>query len=189
MLNKILAILLVVMVWFNAWLVLNPPPKPPPEIKYITQYATIEKPVYVPVDKPVYIDKPVYVDVEKPVYVEKVIEQITYRNIFDRQWESVGQFTAWYLTQGFTLLFPYEAYPMDCDDYAEWVSRQALEQGYQVSIALTWQGMYYGKKVTDIFTQQVSGHTGSLVEIQGTFYYFEPRIDEFKGLIKIAPRD
>jgi hypothetical protein len=52
-------------------------------------------------------------------------DNIVYRDIYTRQWESVEQFTAWYDSQNFTLLFN-PAPRSDCDDYAQWVQERAL---------------------------------------------------------------
>ena len=111
------------------------------------------------------------------------------REPIPKEWKSPDEFEIWYKAQGFTLLFPSDAYLVDCDDYAEQVRLKALKQAYSISDALTWGGMYYHKRVTDQYTDAQLGHVGSLVEIQGTYYYFEPEIDNFDGLIKVTEKD
>jgi hypothetical protein len=125
----------------------------------------------------------------REVEVVKETVSIVYQNRLPQDWESIEQFIDWYYSQGFTLLFPSGAYTVDCDDYAEWVNREALKQSYHISDALTWNGMYYNKRVTNNYTSQIPGHVGNLVLIQGAYYYFEPMIKDFNGLIKVAPRD
>ena len=146
----------------------------------ITVPTYIEKPQYEIVEKPVYIVRPVYEIVEIPV-----VEEITkWRNIYPRQFESVEDFVEWYETQEFTLLYPSGDYTVDCDDYAEMVQRKALEQGYAISQALTWNGQYYDMKVNNIF----SGHVGNIVLIDNAYYYFEPNPEEF-FIRKLIERD
>ena len=142
------------------------------------------------VDRVEYMDRVEYIDRPEYRVIEKITYRNIYRNIYSRQWESIEQFTDWYYAQNFTALFPSGAYIADCDDYAEWVQTKALEQGYSISIALTWHGkLYNNKKVTNEYKPGQPGHVGNMVEIQGVYYYFEPAIDRFNGLIKIIRRD
>lgn len=140
----------------------------------------VDRPYYQVIEKPVYIDRPVYEVVEKPT----VVEVIKWRNIYNKQFENVEQFTKWYKSQGFTVLLPSGAYNVDCDDYAELVQRKALEQGYAISQALTLNGKYYGIRVNEIN----NGHVGNIVLIDNAYYYFEPNPEKFY-IKKIIDRD
>jgi hypothetical protein len=158
-----------------------------PEPYPVTEYQTITQLKYVDrwhEPEIITVTNTIVKEIEKPVEVEKVV----YRNRLPQEWESVEQFEDWYYSQGFTILFN-PSPRNDCDDYAEWVNREALKQSYHISDALTWNGMYYNKKVTNNYKPREPGHAGNLVLIQGTYYYFEPKIDEFNGLIKVTDRD
>jgi len=122
--------------------------------------------------------------------VEVPIEKIVYQNTYSRQWESTEQFIDWYHAQEFTLLMPSSIMTVDCDDYADWVQTTALEQGYSVSVAIVWYGkIYNGKLVSSTFTNEYPGHAGCMVDIAGAYYFFEPEVNKFNGLIKIADKD
>ena len=156
----------------------------------------LNPPQFIKVPYPILVDywhEPQIVTVNvteiREIEVVKEVEKIVYHHRSPQEWESIEQFTEWYYSQGFTLLFPSGAYVVDCDDYAEWVNREALKQSYHISDALTWYSMYYNKKVTDKYTSQEPGHAGNLVLIQGIYYYFEPNIKDFKGLIKVTDKD
>lgn len=112
---------------------------------------------------------------ENPVEVEVPIEAIKYRNIFPREFESVEQFEEWYWEQISAIKLNYK-----CVDYAKWLQRTALTQGYSVSQALVWWGRYYSVKVSD----DVRCHAGNLALIADTYYYVEPHPKWFK-VIKI----
>jgi len=109
-------------------------------------------------------------------------------NVFiTRQWDSIEQFTYWYNQQGFTdEIDPTSAEKVDCDDYALRLQTRAMSQGYAVSIALSWQGIYYGVIVDDSGWKR--GHAACLVDIGGMYYYVEPAPTQF-SLIAIASRD
>ena len=144
-----------------------------------TEYVTLPPEIiYERVEMPVEVIKEVEVLVEVPVEVVK------WRNIYPRTFESVEEFKEWYLAQNFNPLLPSSAYTVDCDDYAEWLQRKALEQGYSVSIALIKNGYYYGAKVSDV----KEGHAGNLVLIDGVFYYVESEPSKF-SVIKVISRD
>lgn len=155
----------------------------PPKIEYIEKYVT--EIVY----REVPYEVPVYYETVVETVIEVEVEKTVYRNIYSRSWESEEQFIEWYYAQGFTFLVPSGEYKIDCEDYAKWVQREALEQGYRVSIALTWFGKYYNVRVNDKFTDRAPGHAGNLVEIKGVFYYFEPQIEDFKGLVRVVSGD
>ena len=143
-----------------------------------------------PISEPiVYLYKQWVLKVEYQTDNGTVIYPALQREPIPKQWQSVQEFEDWYRAQGFTLLFPSDDYLVDCDDYAEQVRLKALKQAYSISDALTWNGRYYNKRVTDAYTSEQPGHVGSLVEIQDTYYYFEPEIDKFNGLVKVIERD
>jgi len=157
----------------------------PYEVKVLELYPIIEYVDRWHEPEVITVNNTILKEIEKPVEVEKVV----YRNRLPQEWESVEQFENWYYSQGFTLLMTSGAYTVDCDDYAEWVNREALKQSYHISDALTWNGMYYNKKVTNKYKPEQPGHVGGLVLIQGTYYYFEPMIKDFNGLVKVVDRD
>jgi hypothetical protein len=164
----------------------------PLPVQASSKQPEVEKRVEIQV--PVYVDRPYYQFVEKLVYIDRLIYKITgkpsivevikWRNIYHREFQSVEQFTEWYRSQGFTVLFPSGSYNVDCDDYAELVQIKALEQGYTISQALILNGNYYGTRVNDT----VGGHAGNIVLIDNACYYFEPNPEKF-NIKKIIDRD
>lgn len=130
----------------------------------------------------------IYERVEIPVEVIKEVqvvnEIVRWRNIYDRNFDSVEQFKEWYYAQHFKPLFPSGVYKVDCDDYAQRLQITALRQGYPVSVALLKEGEYYGVNVSNI----ENGHAGNLVMIGGTYYYVEPDPSRF-NIVKVVSRD
>lgn len=141
-----------------------------PELQVVTIERIITQTEYVDVEVKVPYEITHYIDV--PV--------VEWRQIYPRQFDSVEQFEAWYLEQGFSLLWN-----KDCNDYARKLQTTALKQGYSISQALVWNGKYYrGIKVSNISL----GHTGNLVLINNTYYWIEPQPNKFE-VIEICRRD
>ncbi len=80
-------------------------------------------------------------------------------------------------------------YLVDCEDYVLRVQREAVKDGYIVSIALVQNGYYYGVKVTDI----KGPHAGGLIRVGEWFYYVELGGTgggaEILGITRVAKRD
>ncbi len=70
----------------------------------------------------------------------------------------------------------------DCDDYSERIQRQALNDGYLVSMQLITKGTLLGAKVTNY----VEDHMGNITIIGNWVYYIEP-MDGHVALI--CPKD
>lgn len=143
----------------------------------------------------VYLDRPVTFEVIREVpkvstmtiVVEKdtPVEKIVYQNLCYRQWESLQQFLDWYEARNFTVLIPNgdSLQTADCDNYAEWVAQEALEQGYLVSLALVdGQGKIYGIPVATPY------HMGNLVVVGNEVFYVEPQPWQFRA-VKITDLD
>lgn len=150
--------------------------------KPVTEYVEVPVEVIKEVEVERIVIKTVYQEVPLIKEVEVVKEVIKHQDIYDRQWESVKQFTDWYYTQDFKALFPSSDYKVDCDDYAERLQIYALRQGYPVSVALSNDGTYYGVKVTE------KNHAANLVEINGVYYFVDMRPGVF-GITKVVNRD
>jgi len=123
-----------------------------------------------------YIEKPC-----KPVKCEPVecqpvvITEYIYGNIFPRQFESIEHFKQWYEEQGFIPLTIHTP-DADCNTSSVDLQRVALTQGYMVSQALTLNGIYFGKKVTDV----MGGHAGNMIKIDDAYYFVESQPDNLK---------
>jgi hypothetical protein len=149
-----------------------------PEV--ITEEVIKEVPVEIVKEVPVI--KEVEKTIVEVVEVEKeVIRWRPYPQVF-KEFDSVEQFKQWYKSQGFKTIFPSGAYKVDCDDYAVRLQREALRQGYLISIALIRNGYYYGVKVGE------GNHAGNLVLIDCVFYYVEPDPKDFE-IVKVVNRD
>ena len=70
----------------------------------------------------------------------------------------------------------------DCDDFAEAMQRDALKDGYLISVILIdSSGTIFGIKVTNL-----ANHAGILAVAENTYWYVEPQLGT---MVKIARRD
>ncbi len=104
----------------------------------------------------VYLDKIVYQDVPTPIEIKDF-------QSLDEFYKEMPSYT--YFTGG-------------CLSIAEALQSAFLVNGYQVSLALTYNGYYYGQRVTDA----PYGHAGLLVGIQGVYYFYDPESKELTRL-------
>lgn len=177
--TSIVLMVLLLMLWASGILVgygiRKTMAEPIAEAHIATEYVTLP---------PEIIYERVEIPVEVIKEVEVVKETVRWRNIYDRDFDSVEQFKDWYYAQHFNPLSPSGVYKVDCDDYAQRLQITALRQGYPVSIALLKEGRYYDVNVSDI----KEGHAGNLVMIDGTYYYIEPDPSKF-NIVKVVSRD
>lgn len=177
--TSIVLVVLLLMLWASGILmgygIRKTMAEPIAEAHIATEYVTLP---------PEIIYERVEIPVEVIKEVEVVKETVRWRNIYDRDFDSVEQFKDWYYAQHFNPLSPSGVYKVDCDDYAQRLQITALRQGYPVSIALLKEGRYYDVNVSDI----KEGHAGNLVMIDGTYYYIEPDPSKF-SIVKVVSRD
>ena len=133
--------------------------------------------------KTVYIDREIVreVDVMTTQIVEVEVPAVKIIEISKqyKDWQSVEQFKEWYGSQHFTTLMPNggDLETADCDDYASWVARTALSDGYLVSLALVdGTGRIYETAIGKPY------HMGNLITVGNGVYYVEPYCNEFKVL-------
>lgn len=131
-----------------------------PKVVYKTEYKTIPEMVLIP--------QPIYYKVEKEV------EKVVYQSIYPRLFESVEQFRAWYEDNKPGILINADPKRNDCDDYAEYLQRRALRQGYLLSSQLVEDGKLYGVKVSED-----GYHMGNLPMTKDAIYYVEPHPKKF----------
>ncbi len=97
-----------------------------------------------------------------------------------RHFNNISEFVNWY--QG---RFPPGFWTLegvaDCDDRADYVRRQALQDGFVLSDALTRDGMYYGVRVTST----MGGHAGILARCGNEFWYLDPNNETFSKVVNI----
>jgi hypothetical protein len=125
-----------------------------------------------------FSDNAIYLDKTREVIVTQNVTQTVYTNISTQQWDSVEQCEAWIKAHLVNMWITQAT----CNDYSIDIQRQSMQEGYPISQALTWDTVYYGKTVNHIN----NGHAGCMVMINGTYYYFDPQPDLYKGLIKIT---
>jgi len=149
-----------------------------PQVEYveIIKEVPVEVVTKLVVPQPYFViqNVPVYVDRVKEVEVEKEVTKWRYMPY--RPWDSVKQFKEWYQEQH------YESSILlgDCDDYALRLQIDGHEQGRPISQALTWNGIYYGNRVSDA----PGGHAGNLILVHenggGVYYFVEPQATKVK---------
>ncbi len=97
-----------------------------------------------------------------------------------RHFNGIDEFTAWYNSR-FTLFWLIADPRADCDDYAEYLQRQALRDGFIISLALLKDGTIYGQKKDGEYygvkvTSRIEPHAGALLLLgTGAFWYVEPQ--------------
>lgn len=147
----------------------------------ITQYVEVEKIIYR--DRIVRVVEQAPIEVIREVIVTQNVttEKIVYTNISTRQWESVEQCEAWIKDHLINLWIVGDKLA-NCNDYSRIMQDTAMQEGYPISQALTWDTLYYGKTVNHIN----NGHAGNMVLINGVYYWFDPNPEYYRGLVKIT---
>ncbi len=130
------------------------------EPKTITEY--VEKPV----ERIVRVEVPIEVPVEviRTVYLDREVEKIVEKPIQPKEWQSVEEFLS-----KMPMLTP--MMEDTCLPNAIMIQNSLMARGYPVSIAPSWMGLFYDKRIGG---WRSSGHAGIFVVIQGAGYYYEP---------------
>lgn len=124
----------------------------------------------VPVERIVRVEVPIEVIKEVPVYIDRFVTKYQQVPIPQKEWQNLDEFlselpTFTYFTGG-------------CLGIAGMLQNYLTSEGYKVSLAFTWNGYYYGKRVTDA----PDGHAGLLVGIHRTYYFYDPETKQVTKL-------
>lgn len=152
-----------------------------PGITTLTQNTTVEPVVVAKTEKTV-VEKPVYIVVEQPV-IQEVIKEVPVEKIVIQQvpiplkeWQSLDEFLGMMPS-----VTTFKA--NSCLWVAETIQQSLMSQGYPVSVALVWDGYYYGTVVKSRdYSEKPYGHAGLLVDIQDSWYFYDP---ESKAVTKL----
>lgn len=118
---------------------------------------------------------------QSPSFANSDNTGVIYTNIYTRQWESTAQCEAW-VEDHLIRLWYVGDHLANCNDYAFIMQDTAMQEGLPVSIALTWDTVYYRNTVTHIG----GGHAGCMVFINRVYYWFDPNPDFYNGLIRVT---
>jgi len=129
------------------------------EPQVVTEYVVVEKPVEMVVIKTVIQEVPVVLvrEVEVPVKL--------------KDFESLKELEEW--LGGRIFLLKEDA---DCDDYATWLQRKAMRDGYFVSFEAITAAEYNVRFEDKIEVNEI--HAINSVIIGNNFYYIEPQTSE-----------
>ncbi len=106
----------------------------------------------------------------------KTVEKIVYQQVPLREWQSLDEFLGMMPS-----VTPLQS--NSCLWVAENIQKVLADQGYLVSIGLEWNGYYYGTCVRSRdYNERPWGHAGLLVDIQGSWYFYDP---ESKAVTKL----
>ena len=109
------------------------------------------------------------------IRIETVRETVVYQSL--KEFPSKEALDAW-CRENIAVLMCDDATQADCDDYAEYLQRKAVEDGYLLSVCPVMDGMVYGAKVTDI----PGAHMGNMAMVGNEIYYIEPQPGEYRTL-------
>ena len=121
-----------------------------------------------------YVETPVYIEVERVVEVEKVVEVETVIEVETpielRDFESLAELREW-LGEGRFILFG----DTDCDDYALYLQKTGLGDGYLINFEAIlpdeYNGLFEKMEISQL-------HAINLVIIDNAVYYIEPQTRE-----------
>mgnify|MGYP001615472623 CR=1 FL=1 len=139
---------------------------------YVSSLLALEQAKATPMLEPMIIEKTVYPE-PRIEYQDRIVEKLIEKEVMKtvevtkepRWFNSVEALREW-RNKRQVIFFD----GSDCDDYAEWLMLEALQDGYLLPVVPIWNSAIFGEWVGNFGKE----HVGNWTWIENDFYYIEP---------------